>query len=70
MKLFKRKPYSKEWHNLIKDPDDLPSHSKQVLVQCADSDESEISSCHIGQWTLNRDTEVIAWIEKPQFWKK
>ncbi len=49
MKFFKHKPYSKDWHNLIKDPYDLPLHSNQVIVQCADSNESEISSCHIGR---------------------
>ena len=69
MKLFKRKSYSKHWHNLIKDPNDLPLHSNQVIVQCGDSNESEISSYYKGQWILNRDTEVIAWIEKPRFWK-
>ena len=69
MKLFKHKSYSKHWHNLIKEPNDLPPHSNQVIVQCGDSNESEISSYYRGQWILNRNTEVIAWIEKLRFWR-
>lgn len=61
--------HSIEWHDLRKNPNDLPKECKEYRVCYKDKDKNGLSTLwyypkHKSFWTLK---EVIAWCELPQF---
>ncbi len=62
-----------QWHNLLKDPGDLPKMNKNVLFATTDGTIAEGEwnyTCWIQyRWTTHRSNEeVIAWKEMDPFW--
>ena len=67
---YQRKPI---WHDLRKNPKDLPKDSEMVVV-CMEFDnettDSEIGYYYINNWVCNsvrRRKRVIAWMDIPKF---
>ena len=61
------------WHDLRKNPSDLPKDSVDVIV-CVESNNSETSSemgcCYLNRWVLNSilsRKRVVAWMDIPKF---
>ena len=67
---YQRKPI---WHDLKKEPNDLPKESERVIV-CVEFEngttDSEIGYYYINNWVCNsvrRRKRVLAWMDVPKF---
>ena len=61
-----------QWHDLRKDPNDLPKHNDYVLVAYEYDDKTYSDRYIDGDWESDYkdpycSPRVIAWVEKPQF---
>ena len=54
------------WHDLRKDPNDLPKEKHNVIVALTNG-YSEQDSYYKYRWGCNTKRDVIAWCEMPQF---
>ena len=68
--IYQRKPI---WHDLRKNPKDLPKDSEYVIA-CVEfyngETASEIGCCYLNRWVLNSilsRKNVIAWMDIPKF---
>ena len=58
-----------EWHDLRKDPNDLPEEYSDILIYTDDCEHRTVHKCnyHYGKWWVTSqsyyDVEVIAWKE-------
>ena len=57
-----------EWHDLRKDPNDLPKVNQKVLLQIKNEDEPIMDFYRQdGMWNFANKYEVIAWRDLPKF---
>jgi hypothetical protein len=57
-----------KWHNLQKDPNDLPKVNQKVLLQIKDEGRPIIDFyTRYGVWNFTNEYEAIAWCEIPKF---
>ena len=57
------------WHDLRKDPNDLPKDEKKVLLQIVDEENPimDFYNHKFKMWKYTRQNEAIAWAEIPKF---
>lgn len=57
-----------KWHNLQKDPNDLPKVNQKVLLQIKDEGRPIIDFyTRYGVWNFTNEYEAIAWCEIPKY---